>query len=43
MLRDRKGGTAVVSDLGAVWIEAERLHGAPLDPLDPGLVAALSA
>ena len=42
VLRDRKGGTAVVSDLGAVWIEAERLHGAPLDPLDPGLVAAHS-
>ena len=42
VLRDRKGGTAVVPDLGAVWIEAERLHGAPLDPLDPGLVAALS-
>ena len=42
MLRDRKGGTAVVSDLGAVWIEAERLHGAPLDPLDPGLLAALA-
>jgi hypothetical protein len=42
VLRDRKGGTAVVSDLGALWIEAERLHGSPLDPLDPGLVASLS-
>ena len=43
VLRDRKGGTAVVSDLGALWSEAERLAGAPLDPLDPGLLAALEA
>ena len=42
VLSDRKGGTAVVSDLGALWVEAERLVGAPLDPLDPGLVAALA-
>lgn len=41
VLRDRKGGTAVVGDLGALWSEAERLHGRPLDPLDPDLVAAL--
>ncbi len=43
VLRDRKGGTAVVSDLGALWWEADRLAGAPLDPLDPGLLAALEA
>ena len=41
VLRDRKGGTAVVSDLGALWMEAQRLTGAPLDPLDPTLVAEL--
>jgi hypothetical protein len=41
VLRDRKGGTAIVSDLGALWVEAERLVGAPLDPLDPPLVEAL--
>ena len=41
VLRDGKGGTAVVSDLGALWIEAERLVGRPLDPLDPTLLAAL--
>lgn len=41
VLRDRKGGTAVVADLGALWVEAERLAGAPLDPLDPALVEAL--
>jgi hypothetical protein len=43
VLRDRKGRQAVVSDLGSVWQEAERLHGGPLDPLDPGLLAALEA
>jgi hypothetical protein len=43
VLRDRKGGTAVVSDLGALWWQAERLAGAPLDPLDPDLLAALEA
>jgi hypothetical protein len=42
VLRDRKGHTAVVADLGAVWVEAEKLAGRPLDPLDPDLVAALS-
>jgi hypothetical protein len=41
VLRDRKGGTAVVSDLGALWVDAERLAGGALDPLDPALVAAL--
>lgn len=41
VLRDRKGGTAVVGDLGALWVEAERLHGRPLDPLGPDLLAAL--
>jgi hypothetical protein len=42
MLHDRKGRTAVVADLGAVWVEAERLAGRPLDPLDPDLVDALA-
>jgi hypothetical protein len=41
VLRDRKGKTAVVNDLGALCAEAERLAGRPLDPLDPALVAAL--
>ncbi|MGL6280400.1 MAG: hypothetical protein ACRC50_12700 [Gaiella sp.] len=43
VVRDRKGGTAVVDDLGALWVAAERLAGRPLDPLDPALVRALSA
>ena len=43
VVRDAKGGTAVVSDLGAMWVEAERLAGRRLDPLEPGLVVALSS
>lgn len=43
VVRDSKGGTAVVSDLGALWTEAERLAGRPLDPLAPDLVSALSS
>ncbi len=41
LLADRKGRSAVVSDLGSLWAEAEKLHGRPLDPLDPTLLAAL--
>jgi hypothetical protein len=42
VLRDRKGRAAVVENLGAVWVEAERLAGRKLDPLDPELLAALA-
>ena len=41
VLRDRTGRTAVVDNVGAIWAEAARLLGRPLDPLDPELVAAL--
>jgi hypothetical protein len=41
VLRDRKGRAVVVGNLGALWVEAERLVGRTLDPLDPGLVRAL--
>ena len=41
VLRDRKGRSAVVADLGSLWVEAERLAGRPLDPLDPELLRAL--
>jgi hypothetical protein len=41
VLRDRKGRSAVVANLGSLWVEAERLAGRPLDPLDPELVRAL--
>ncbi len=43
VLRDRKGASAVVRDLGSVWSEAERLLGRPLDPLDGELVAWLGS
>jgi hypothetical protein len=43
VLRDRKGGTALVGDLPALWIEAERLAGSSLDPLDPALLASLAS
>jgi hypothetical protein len=41
VLRDRTGRTAMVDDLSAIWREAERLAGRPLDPLDPELLARL--
>jgi hypothetical protein len=41
VLRDRKGRSAVVADLGSLWAEAERLAGRKLDPLDSELVASL--
>ncbi len=42
VLRDRKGGTRVVTDIGSLWTAAEELTGRPLDPLDPALVATLA-
>jgi hypothetical protein len=42
VLRDRKGKTAMVQDLGALWPTAQQLAGRPLDPLDPWLLARLS-
>ena len=41
VLHDGKGRAEVVHDLAALWTEAERLAGRPLDPLDPALVAGL--
>jgi hypothetical protein len=40
-LRDQKGHSVVVENLGSLWLEAERLAGRKLDPLDPDLVASL--
>ena len=42
-LRDRKGRSTVVADLGTLWLEAERMAGRPLDPLDPALLDSLAA
>ena len=41
ILRDRKGRAEIVSDLGALWVAAERLAGRRLDPLDADLLRAL--
>ena len=41
VLRDGKGRSELVRDLGSLWPAAQRLAGRPLDPLDPALRAAL--
>ena len=41
LVRDRKGRSELVQDLGALWPVAEKLAGRPLDPLDPALHATL--
>ena len=41
VLRDAKGRSTVIADLGSLWVEAEKLAGRTLDPLDPDLVASL--
>ena len=41
LLRDRKGRSELVQDLGSLWPAAQRLAGRSLDPLDPALRAAL--
>ncbi|HKH09570.1 MAG TPA: hypothetical protein VKA73_00365 [Rubrobacter sp.] len=37
VLRDRKGRSEIVQDLGSLWPAAERLAGRAPDPLDPAL------
>ncbi len=32
------GSQAIVADLGALWAEAERMLGRPIDPLDPSFL-----
>ena len=41
ILRDKKGRSELVQDLGSLWPAARRLASRPLDPLDPALHAAL--
>jgi hypothetical protein len=43
VLRDGKGRSELVQDLGSLWPAAQKLAGRPLDPLDPALQAALCA
>lgn len=42
VLRDRKGRSEIVGNLGALWPAAAKLAGRHLDPLDPALREALS-
>lgn len=39
LLCDKKGATTIIQDLGGLWPAAQKLHGRPLDPLDPSLLA----
>jgi hypothetical protein len=41
VLRDGKGRSEIVQDLGSLWPAAERLAGRTLDPLEPVLIEAL--
>jgi hypothetical protein len=41
-LRSRTGRTAVITNIGELWVAADRLSGRPCDPLDPGLLAHLA-
>ena len=41
LLRNKKGRSVLVQDLGSLWPAAQRLPGPPLDPLDPALQAGL--
>jgi hypothetical protein len=42
-VRDRKGRSEIVQDLGALWPAAAKLAGRTPDPLEPALLEALSA
>ena len=41
VIRDRKGRSELVQDLGSLWPAAERLAGLALDPLDSALQGTL--
>lgn len=43
VLRDGKGGTAIVDNLGAVWTAAGTIAGRELDPLEGALLDRLRA
>ena len=43
VLRDGKGRSELVQDLGSLWPVAQKLICRPLDPLDPALQAGLRA
>lgn len=41
LLRDRKGRSVVIQDLGGLWPEAAKLAGRTLDPLAPELLGSM--
>jgi hypothetical protein len=43
ILRDAKGNSAIAPDLASLWPAAERIVGAPLDPLAPVFLDRLRA
>jgi hypothetical protein len=43
VVRDRKGRSEIVQDLGSLWPAAAKLAGRTPDPLDPALCESLSA
>ncbi len=43
ILRDVKGGTEIVQDLGELWPAVEKLTHKPADPLDEAFLARLKA
>jgi hypothetical protein len=38
VVRDKKGRSEIVHDLGGIWAKVEKLIGRPLNPLDSGLM-----
>ena len=43
VLSDKKGSQKIIDDLGGLWPEAQKLCHDRIDPLDPALLAYLSA
>jgi hypothetical protein len=43
LLSTLTGKTEIVADLGHLWSAAEKLHGGPIDPLSPEVIAAFEA
>lgn len=43
ILKDKKGRTEIVQDLGSLWPVAEKMAGRSIDPLNPSLIEALTA
>ena len=42
VLRSQTGKTVIINNLSELWMAAEQLSGRACDPLDPGLLDALS-